>query len=58
MFTIYLILGLIWTTFAFSKRKQLKVSQQDHWFSFVLFSFLLWPFFAYFAYERGILVWK
>jgi len=48
-------MGIVWTGYVFIKRKTLKASQQDHWFTVVLFSFLLWPFFLYFAYERGML---
>lgn len=55
MIGIYFTLGILWAIFAGYKRSGLKESQRDHWFSFILFSILLWPFFAYFAYERGML---
>lgn len=55
MLYLYFLLGILWTVYVFNKRKTLKASQRDHWFSVMLFSFFLWPFFLYFAYDRGIL---
>jgi hypothetical protein len=55
MLETYFLFGIVWAIFAGYKRTKLKESQKDHWFSFILFSVLLWPFFTYFAYERGML---
>lgn len=52
---LYFTFGILWTIYVFIKRKKIKPSQQDHWFPVALFSLLLWPLFAYFAYERGLI---
>lgn len=55
MTQLYILIGILWTLYVFHKRKNIKQSQRDHWFSVMLFSMMLWPFFMYFAYERGVL---
>jgi hypothetical protein len=55
MIQLYILIGILWTLYVFNKRKNIKQSQRDHWFPVMLFSMMLWPFFMYFAYERGVL---
>jgi len=55
MIQLYILIGILWTLYVFNKRKTIKQSQRDHWFPVMLFSIMLWPFFVYFTYERGVL---
>jgi hypothetical protein len=55
MLQIYIIIGLIWSVYTLSKNRKSNKSHREHWFTAGFFSFLLWPFLMWSAYDKGFI---
>ena len=50
----YIWVGLAWAIWTLRFNNKQRHAVRENWFPVMLFSTLLWPFFMYFAYEKGM----
>jgi hypothetical protein len=50
----YIWVGLVWAIWTLRFNNKQRHAVREHWFPVLLFSTFLWPFFMYFAYEKGM----
>jgi len=50
----YLYVGLAWGIWSVRYNSKQRHAVRENWFPVLFFATVLWPFFMYFAYEKGM----
>lgn len=51
---LYILIGIVWASWSGWYNSKQRHAVRENWFPVLFFGTLLWPFFMYFAYEKGM----